>query len=284
MPRAALRLSFPVALAGLCLMCAACSRDPGFAPPLDAVRLPIADRAWAPGAPPEGWCGEASVQMVALHFGVFVPQAVAHALGRPAHVDLWEDDLPTALRALGLEFETFEGRGEAALLTFTVGHLRRGHPVILGVKLVPSPHPQQAVDHLMPAVGFGPGGLVVDTNFPQGQQAVPWAALRARDGLSLSSPQGRQFAWAVTGPGGVAGTRPVSVQVAPEQGQPLDVEVRVEGLEAGRAYRLLQRNLDGGLHEATFVADAGVHLTRVTVPATEAAVFSCEPRPNAAGP
>lgn len=52
------------------------------------VLLPIADRQWEEGAPDEGWCGETSIQMVALHYGAWIPQPMINALGKPSHPDL----------------------------------------------------------------------------------------------------------------------------------------------------------------------------------------------------
>jgi len=76
----------------------------GFVPPSDSVQLPIADRPWAAQAPDEGWCGEASIQMVALHFGAWFPQEAINKAGKPKHPDLWEDEIPVALSELGLQY------------------------------------------------------------------------------------------------------------------------------------------------------------------------------------
>jgi hypothetical protein len=145
------------------LVLAACTRS-SFSPPRDSVLLPIPDRQWAKGAPPEGWCGEVSVQMVALYYGAWLPQVVVNRVAHPKHVDVWEDELPATLTSLGLRFEPWTGRDEGALLSWTVDSLRAGQPVILGVKLLPTEHPDWQVDHLMPAVGFSPTKLVFNTN------------------------------------------------------------------------------------------------------------------------
>jgi len=143
---------------GLLLLVTLCGYRSGFRVPADEVRLPIADRPWDAAAPEEGWCGETSIQMAALHFGAWVPQAEANRLGRPKTPDLWEQDVPTALDALGLRYEVGPRKGPEALLTWTVGALRKGWPVILGVKLPPSEHPDWDVDQLVLAVGFTPRG------------------------------------------------------------------------------------------------------------------------------
>lgn len=194
-PRAGRALGLALAV-GLGLSCR------GFTPPDDAVTLPIADRPWAEGAPGEGWCGEASVQMAALHFGAWVPQAVANQLGAPKTPDLWEHDLPRVLRALELDFEQGPTRDVGALYAWVVKQLRAGFPVILGLKLVESEHPAWEVDHLVLVVGFSPAGLVLNTNMEDGQVRVGWAALRGPQGahgVTLRNANGALWAFAVKG-------------------------------------------------------------------------------------
>ncbi len=175
---------------------------PAFEAPKGTVALPIADRGWEAGAPLEGWCGEASIQMAALHFGTLLPQAEINRLGRPAHPDLWEDDLPTALKAIGLRFETGPKKHPAKLLSWTVTRLRAGHPVILGLKMVPTAHPEWEVDHIVLAVGFSPSGLLINTNMAPGQVTAAWSGLRSTRGskrLSLVNEAGSVVGLAITG-------------------------------------------------------------------------------------
>jgi hypothetical protein len=173
-----------------------------FAPPSDTVTLPIADRPWAEGAPPEGWCGEASLQMAALHFGVWVPQAEANRLGAPKTPDLWEHDLPTALTALGFDFERGPTKHLDALSGWTVKQLRAGHPVILGLKFVETRHPAWDVDHLVLVTGFTPDGLRLATNQHEGEVRAGWKALASPEGVrgyTLRNASGTTWAFAVKG-------------------------------------------------------------------------------------
>ncbi|MGC4116160.1 MAG: hypothetical protein QM765_16585 [Myxococcales bacterium] len=202
MPRACIHF---VALGFLILALAASDRArPGaavFRAPRDSVKLEIADRQWAPGAPLEGWCGEASIQMAALYYGAWIPQAVINRAGRPKTPDLWETDVSAAMQALGLRFEAWSGGSNPSeALDWTVRALRRGHPVILGVKVYPTEHADWDVDHLVLAVGFEPKGLVLNTNWGDRQLTWPWVALQeAKHGYSLAGPKGKVFAWEVTG-------------------------------------------------------------------------------------
>lgn len=163
--------------------------------------------------------------MIGLHFGAWLPQAHAHALGNPKHVDLWETDMPTALTAAGFRYETFSGlaRKEADFLQWIIGHVRQGHPVIIGVKLLPDVHPEYEIDHLMPIVGFTPEHLVANTNLPHGQAPIPYAASAAKKGVLLTTASRKQFGWAVTGLDRSSG---VSLRVVAETAQTVTLDVQ----------------------------------------------------------
>lgn len=256
----------------LCLLgLAGCQCRKSFAPPADTVLLPIPDRQWAEGAPDEGWCGETSIQMVALHYGAWVPQPRINALGKPAHVDLWEEDVPTALSALGLEFERAQSPKLDAFLSWIVEEVRRGRPVIVGAKVFPSDHPEWDVDHLMPVVGFSPRGLVFNSNEELGQVEVSWSALAGREGISFVSPTGKFYGYAVSGfrdPGAR-----MSLRVVEESSE--SVELAVEPAEAG-AYSLVRDALDGGTSTEAFTP--GMHVTLARDAAARFKLIGTAPR------
>lgn len=266
-------------LLGLLASLTACKRsEPAFTPPTDSVRLPIADRGWAPGAPTEGWCGEASIQMVGLHYGVWLPQPLVNAAGRSTHVDLWENDVPVALAKLGFSFERYggprgDGRGSVQdFLTWLVSQVRAGRPVIVGAKLFPSEHPDWDVDHLMPVVGFTPQGLVFNSNLEDGQVTVPWAALSSSSGVSFAGPTDRRYGFAVTGFRAPA-THGVRLTDASDGGTELLAHV---GRVPPGAWVLHAEAADGG-EDFPFVADGGDVVLPVTVPPDTERAFSVLP-------
>ncbi|MFT3713425.1 MAG: hypothetical protein QM817_37690 [Archangium sp.] len=216
------------------LSLSACPKPPPpatFTAPTDSVELPIPDREWDEKAPPEGWCGETCIQMAALHYGAWVPQAAANKAGHPKTPDLWEQDLPVAMNALGMTFESAPREGTVRMLEWTVKSLRKGTPVIIGVKLVPSKHPDWEVDHLVLAVGFSPEGLLVNSNL-EGQQRLAWNALLTKEGskqYSLVNDKGTTWGFAVTGiPGAKPNTRADVIYEMPEA-----VTLRFETADAG---------------------------------------------------
>jgi len=226
----------------------------GFVPPSDSVQLPIADRPWAAQAPDEGWCGEASIQMVALHFGAWFPQEAINKAGKPKHPDLWEDEIPVALSELGLQYiqwippQRDAGAPRDEFLAWIVEGVRRGHPVIVGAKIFPTEHPEWDVDHLMPVVGFSPERLVFNTNGRAKQLGLPYDALAKKAGISFVSPSGRLWGFEVEGFRREPGALPVSLRVVAESPSELELEVRVSGLAPGRRY-VLERKGEDGLEE-----------------------------------
>jgi hypothetical protein len=250
-------------LAALCFLLTGCQQ---FKPPTDSLLMPIADRPWAPGAPAEGWCGETSIQMAALHFGAWLPQRLVNARAKPPHVDLWETDMARAMTAVGVTFETWpgSGRSDSELLTWILGQLRQGYPVIVAVKLLPDQHPGHEIDHLMLAVGFTPTALVFNTNLEQGQAPVPFAAILAKKGVLLTTHSQRQYAWAVTGLERASG---VSLRVVDESPQTVGLAV------TSAATVLVQDDLDGATF--TVALDGGA----LTVPANTGARFTAASAP-----
>jgi hypothetical protein len=250
-----------------------CRKDPApaanapalFQRPTDTVLLPIPDRPWDEGAPDEGWCGETSIQMVALHYGIWAPQPVINSLGRSTHVDLWEEDVPVAMGKLGLVFERAQVSTHDEFLIWIIGHVRAGHPVIVGAKLFPTDHPDWDVDHLMPIVGFSPRGLTFNTNMePPGQEELPYATLARKDGVSFVSPTGKFYGFAVTG------TREGGARVRLRVLEESAASVKL-GLQVDPGQWVLHRDdLDGGVTLSPCVEEltiSGARSARFTVTA-----------------
>jgi len=139
----------------------------------ESVVLNIPPRKNAPDSPPDGWCGETAIQEALLHHGMFCPQRVINRAGNPKHPDLWSDEVPVALRNLGMALEPWPPPGPGDLGTFIQwiqGKLQEGTPVLVGVKVYPDRHRDWSLDHFVIAVGAGPQGLLFNTT--QGSRAA----------------------------------------------------------------------------------------------------------------
>lgn len=158
-------------------------KDAAPADPTDdaVVALPIPPRHHAPEAPPEGWCGETAIQEALLYLGIWAPQELIHRSGRSVHPDLYSNEIPTALAALGVEQTVYAG-GEP-YGRFVRRALDEGAPVIAGVKILPTQHPEWGLDHFVLAVGYGDRGILVDTTW--GYREWLDETVRKTRGLSL---------------------------------------------------------------------------------------------------
>ena len=172
-----------------------------------------------------------------------------------------EEDIPTALDKLGLEYERAQVSSRDDFVSWIIGQVRRGNPVIVGAKLMPSDHPEWDVDHLMPIVGFSPRGLMFNTNLGRGQEEIPYAALGGHEGISFVSPTGKFYGFAVLGFRD-AGPR-VTLEVVDESADSLELEVKAE---PGVSGELQRDDLAGGL-------TAGPMVTRLTIPRATSARF-----------
>ena len=163
--------------------------------------LAIPNRLWEKGAPKEGWCGEASIQMAALYYGRLYTQQDIHTSVTVHHPDLWVEDMPRALHALGLEFTQWKGekRDGTAFTDWIADQIRHGYPVIIGSKLYPSEHPKWNTDHLMLVTGVRNKALIINTNVDDGRIARYPAHLLKKRPYSFINRQGTFFGFAVKG-------------------------------------------------------------------------------------
>jgi hypothetical protein len=149
--------------------------------PVDVV-LPIAARAQAPESPPSGWCGETAIQEGLLHLGIWAPQKTINRAGRPSHPDLYSSEIPGALSAFGVRFTMYAGgTGYAAFVKWTQAAIDAGDPVLAGVKILPTAHPEWGLDHFVLAVGYGERGLLVNTTWGHRE----WVGDELAKGLSF---------------------------------------------------------------------------------------------------
>lgn len=174
------RHAIPMFAGAACLLaCVAARADE------EATRtLPIPARAQAPESPPSGWCGETAIQEGLLHLGVWAPQRAINRAGRPSHPDLYSPDVPVALAELGVATSTYAGaRGFDPFAAWVKAAIDEGDPVLAGVKILPTKHPEWGLDHFVLVVGYGPRGLLVNTTW--GHRV--WIAKGAATGLSLDT-------------------------------------------------------------------------------------------------
>jgi hypothetical protein len=291
----------------LSLLLSACGS--GQPPPSPAVPDPaqksyslhIPDRRWVPEAPKEGWCGETSIQMAALHFGAYLPQSMINAAGNPGHPDLWEYDISAALDALSLSYEQWAPPVQRpspldapdAFKNITVATFRKdipllirwikyqvseGYPVVIGTKIYPTDNPEWIVDHIMLVEGYTKNGLIIDTNSDDGQVVSTEKELASQKNYSFVNYANKYYAFAVKGfSDAPVDSLPVTLSIPKETRHSLSLNVTIESLKPGSTYTLLRDDLRGKVTSETFTANKRTKTIQTDVGAKEAAKFTCVP-------
>jgi len=236
--------------------------------------LPIPARDQAKEAPKSGWCGETAIQEGLLHLGVWAPQALINRAGHPKHPDLYSQEMPIALAELGVKYTFYAPKkaGFDAFAAFARASLDEGDPVIGGVKILPTEHPEWGLDHFVLIVGYGAKGLLVNTTWGSRE----WVG-DATKGLSFHDAFYGIRLRGVNLTKDAVGARLLVVE---EDLAHVTLRVRCDGLQAGKAYRIERRKNrfdEKAKWSATFSTTSDHLDENVTVDANEPARFQCKP-------
>jgi hypothetical protein len=253
------------------------------------VSLEIPDTGQEKRRPESGWCGESAIQMAMTHYGVYVSQQAINRAGKPEHPDLYSNDIPRAMRNLGLEFSPWTGDGLEPFQKWIRSQLADGHPVLLGVKIYPTAHPEWSLDHFVLASGCTLEDLTLNTTWGS-QETKTFASLSTQDkGLSFANPYDAYFGYAITGlkmASTPTGLLPTRVAIARDGDEHAKLRISLEGLEKGKSYRLLKFTdlaatphiLVNGDVMQSFVAEGPSAVFSETVGLDETRVYRCQHR------
>jgi hypothetical protein len=218
-----------------------------------------------------GYCGECSVQQILLFFGGYASQYKIREIFDPTQRrDLWVENNGPVLKALRLTSEQWDYNQAKpqykAFLVWMKKHIRRGHPVIMGVYYWDPDEPDPAYDHVVPAIGAASKDfsrylpedtLTFNDNYTPRSFTRRFSTLYDTRSMEHNGaryeyciPQAVDYGCAVTGiRDDEKETRPVRVKVDrwdepdPWRGQPpatLRATVTVRSLTAGGTYVLLR--------------------------------------------
>ena len=256
-----------------------------------AICLEIPDTGQEKRKPKSGWCGEAAIQMAMSYYGAYASQQAINRAGKPVHPDLYSDEVPVAMSNLGMEFKAWRGEGMPAFLRWVQGELTAGHPVLLGVKIYPTAHPEWGLDHFVLAVGCTKESLTYNTTWKR-QETRSLALLSSREkGLSIANRSGRYYGLAITGikaNSAAVGTKPTRIRIEQALDKEVDLHITAEGLEPGKRYRLLkstalavteQTNTPGKLVRS-FIADGPKMDLVEKIGLDETRLYRCLPSSN----
>jgi tetratricopeptide (TPR) repeat protein len=131
-----------------------------------AVLLPIPNRSQEPDAPDLVWDAETCIQMGMAYYKTEVSQKAICAAGKPLKSSLNGYEIDPALEALGVESFSWDWRNRdvTQFLAWIKTNLAKGYPVLCGIKMNPTQHPEWSIDHFVLVVGYNEGGLFIDTN------------------------------------------------------------------------------------------------------------------------
>lgn len=209
------------------------------APEADLPILPIPARAQAAESPPSGWCGETAIQEGLLHLGMWAPQRLINKAGSPQHPDLYSNEIPAALAALGVRFTAYapRARGYEPFAKWVSAAIDEGHPVLAGVKILPTQHPEWGLDHFVLVVGHGARGLLVNTTW--GHRAwVNGAGDATTKGLSFKNAM---YALRLDGLVLPPEAKPARITLLAEGDTTMRMSVTCEGFPPATPVRIEQR-------------------------------------------
>lgn len=255
------------------------------------------DRTVHPGGRYPGACGEASLHNGLLYLGVWMSQTMAWTVGRrPTNTYGWLDtgDFPYALERLGVTHEIWYWRADKTMSEYfrwLRDHLRAEHPVLIAVKLYPTPrtYPREwHCDHFMLAVGYDRGTLTYNPNRGR-QETRSWDLLTStRRGYSFLNMQGVCYGCAMTGVRDSQTTLPVHLYVQSQTRTRVVLKVWVDRLRPGRRYALLRFDCPKAVapkrfdrasaqHSKTFVAARKTASSTDRLPRHRVAIYRCMP-------
>ena len=243
--------------------------------PDDAVTLSIPDRAQDALSPKSGWCGETAIQEGLLHLGMWAPQRAIHAAGNSKHPDLYADELPVALANLGVRYAFYSARKDsfAAYESWIAEALAHDQPVVAGVKLLPTEHPDWGLDHFVLVVGQGKKGLLVNTTWGRSE----WAKDTTTPGISFKDVYYGIRLLGLTLPKGAV---PARLVVLDETANLVTVRLVCAGFKPGETVRIERRRhaWDPKLEWSTTVtATSSTVEQELTLEAAVPARFDCAP-------
>ena len=259
---------------------ASSERWPGPSPPENdlaaeaTLALPIAARSQAKESPPQGWCGETAIQEGLLYLGVWAPQRIINRAGKPVHPDLDAPEIPVARGELGVRFAVYSrGRGFESFARWVREALEAGDPVLAGVKILPTAHPEWGLDHFVLVVGHGTKGLLVNTTW--GSRA--WVGDTSTPGLSLANAF---YGLRLSGVALPRGARPARLTLLEESADAVKVRVTCTGLTPGAPYRMQRwatRSDEKPIWSEPATAEADQLSKELTVDAARPSRFECIP-------
>ncbi len=233
-----------------------------------------------------GYCGECSIQSIALFFGTYISQYRAREIIDPTQQqDVWvPENSGPIFDALRLNYQVWNSGLPTpqyqAYLIWAKAHLQQGHPVIIDVFVNGESSPDY--DHIMPATGFtststntyiASDTLVFNDNYDSTPYTRTFGSLwdtRSMNGNGATYeyciPRDTDYGCAVTGVKDTTGTLlPLSLKlnrwdepnlIQGKSPATLTATIRVRSLTTGSSYALLRYNTYSAVPTSGYLTSA----------------------------
>jgi len=204
-----------------------------------------------------GFCGETTIQMGALYYGMYFPQMVTHDAGTPEKIDLHAADISLAMTKINMNFDKYmddfgdnedpnkEGlyNGYDVYFDWMREQLDNNTPVFVGVKRSPDIHPNWFVDHFVLLIGYSDSTFQFNSNTEEGQIKFTYDILtdNKHRGYTFKNHNNRRFAYSITGMEYTKDSIPVRLNLQEFKSfEEVVVEGRIDALDDTKSYSLLR--------------------------------------------
>ncbi|MGF1911393.1 hypothetical protein L4C38_18370 [Vibrio kasasachensis] len=200
-----------------------------------------------------GWCGEVSIQMIALHYGYYHSQKTINQLGKPKHLDLYSDEIESVMKLLGFDYSFYineRGQDVGDYIRWVKHNLANRIPVFSGVKRNPSGNPNWYLDHFVVLTGYDKWNIFYNSNNRNHGEVVVEESLflSSSKPYNLKNSSNFYFGIAVDGINlhdkNKPNSHPVRLLVLGETEDKVNLGIRVQDLLVGQQYTLSRHRID----------------------------------------
>tara|TARA_Y100000590_G_C15662530_1_gene993240 strand:+ start:790 stop:1482 length:693 start_codon:yes stop_codon:yes gene_type:complete len=149
-------------------------------------------------APPDGWCGQTSIQMILDYYGhSYTQEEINRARVNTDNPTIFfEDMVPTIEKLTNNKFKVHAARfwSEDNYKNWIKSQIDKNKPVMAVFKMNPTKHPNWLIDHFSIISGYDNNGIYILTTWKDNaKQYRTWEQLLAKANNDLSFVGSRKF-------------------------------------------------------------------------------------------
>ena len=137
-------------------------------------------------APPDGWCGQTSIQMILDYYGhSYTQEEIDKARFNSGNPTIFFEDMaPTIEKLTDNKFKVYAARfwSEDTYKNWIKSQIDKNKPVMAVFKMYPTKHPEWLIDHFSVISGYDNNGIYILTTWEHdAKQYRTWEQLLAKD-------------------------------------------------------------------------------------------------------